>query len=1335
MQPSLIVAERFEIERRADSGGMGAIYRAIDRRTGQPVAIKMLREDTADHRARFGREASLLGRLRHPCIVSYIDHGELADGEVYIAMEWLEGLNLRQRLEKGPLDEASVFALARGAAAALAHAHAVGIVHRDLKPSNLFLVDGDPARVKLLDFGVARTLGRTAITEAGGVVGTPGYMAPEQIRDDAGLDARCDLFALGCVLFEAMVGRPAFAAGNVQALMLKLLIEELPALGSLLPELPPRFGALVDRMLAKDPARRPASAAAVVLELERAFLGAPESDVGDLRDSCEVRDSGALCDPDRRSGGDARDFRDRRDGGDARSAAGLTVDEKQLISVIFAASPSTDREPETRTELGADERGRRGRVRAIGAQFGAHVEWLPHGAMIAVLRSGPASSERTLPVARRSEPRGNAVDQVTLAARCALALQPVFPGVPLAIGTGHAELREALPMGSVVERVVDMVQRATGETIVLDDTSARLLELRFEVAEGRLLRELEGPTTARTLLGRRSPFVGRDRELGNLHALLDECLEDRRSGAALVTGPAGTGKSRLIHEFLVGVRERHPDVDVWFASGDPVTGVVPLQMIMQAMRNAAGIGERKPSASAMAKLESRITRHVPDAQRADVRALVSELLGDTPDDGKAVTSTQIDPAWRAEQVRHGFLAVLAAVCARRPLVVVLDDLHWADGASLRFLDAALGELADHPLLVLGLARPEIRHAFPSLWANRRLEELRLPNLRPRAAAELARHVLGPGPSEATLARIVGQADGNPFYLEELLRSVADGRGDALPETVLAMAIARIEVLEPEARQILRAGSVFGETFTSDAIDALLEDSAARAHATNRLTDLVNREVLLGHRLGPAESIQYRFRHAYLRDAAYSMLTEQDRVLGHRLAAEWLESHGHAEAGAIAEHYERAGDGRAAAHYLAAARRALRCSDPEAAAHLAARGIASPGASAVTVSELRRVQAQIHQWRGDFSSLGELSAVLMAEAEPGSALWCKAATHALHASVWIGPPIRVRRSVRRFFDTHPLPSALLDDGPALAAMLPAIYSTGMRVFAEPLYPHFQRYAESLAEDDAFMRAVVLRTESIRALVLADDPWEALRLGREAVPLFDRAGDTQRSVHVQGEIALYLGDIADFEGQATENRRVLTLSSHMGFGPTIGLGVWAYNVAEMGRIREARELIDLALERAAEHRFVTGEGPARAARASVLLLEGCPREAEREALRAVQLAITVPRYAALGFTALVRARLAQGRIAAALRASRAAMALVKPPRSIGPTEAGIRLVHADALHAAGDHARARAAIETARARVLARAARCKDEEGRRRYLEMSPSARATLERAAQWSTGRT
>src|SRR4051812_30629851 len=207
MKPGDLIADRFEIERLAGSGGMGAVYRSLDRRTGTLAAVKFLWPhfiDQPEHAERFSREAQVLQEIHHPGVVRYIAHGTSPGGEPWLAIEWLEGESLAERLRREGLTVAEGVALARQVANALSAAHRRGIVHRDLKPSNLFLEGGAIDRVKVLDFGIAKVRGGTPLTMTGMIVGTPFYMSPEQARGEREVDARADVFALGCVLFHCL---------------------------------------------------------------------------------------------------------------------------------------------------------------------------------------------------------------------------------------------------------------------------------------------------------------------------------------------------------------------------------------------------------------------------------------------------------------------------------------------------------------------------------------------------------------------------------------------------------------------------------------------------------------------------------------------------------------------------------------------------------------------------------------------------------------------------------------------------------------------------------------------------------------------------------------------------------------------------------------------------------------------------------------------------------------------------------------------------------------------------------------------------------------------------
>ncbi len=272
----------YRVLRRLGSGGMGEVYLARDTRLQREVALKVLPEAFADaeRRARFEREARAVAALSHPNIVT-LHAVEEAAGVAFLVLELVEGETLRERIPPTGFELEELLGVALPLADAVAAAHARGVIHRDLKPENVMITwDG---RLKVLDFGLAKlrspetgagndtgaeTLAREATaTGPGTVLGTPGHMAPEQIRGQR-TDARTDVFALGLLLFEAATGRHPFPADDPAERGLAVLRGEPLALSRLRPDLPAELGRLLDRCLEKDPARRPASADEVRAALE-----------------------------------------------------------------------------------------------------------------------------------------------------------------------------------------------------------------------------------------------------------------------------------------------------------------------------------------------------------------------------------------------------------------------------------------------------------------------------------------------------------------------------------------------------------------------------------------------------------------------------------------------------------------------------------------------------------------------------------------------------------------------------------------------------------------------------------------------------------------------------------------------------------------------------------------------------------------------------------------------------------------------------------------------------------------------------------------------------------
>jgi serine/threonine-protein kinase len=264
---------KYRLVSKLGEGGMGTVYLAEHELLGSLAAIKvLLPQHVADPNVvqRFFNEARAASAIKHMGIVDIFDVGRLNDGTSYIVMELLRGETLGQRLRRGGMTLTQVVSVIAQTASALAAAHRAHVVHRDLKPENVFLIAdrGAPAglRVKLLDFGVAKLTGDHdphLRTQIGLVLGTPDYMSPEQVRGDGNVDYRADLYALGCLMFRLLTGRPPYT-GELSDVMRAHVLEPVPWLRAIDPRLPAELDEIVRALLAKDPMGRPRSADDVV---------------------------------------------------------------------------------------------------------------------------------------------------------------------------------------------------------------------------------------------------------------------------------------------------------------------------------------------------------------------------------------------------------------------------------------------------------------------------------------------------------------------------------------------------------------------------------------------------------------------------------------------------------------------------------------------------------------------------------------------------------------------------------------------------------------------------------------------------------------------------------------------------------------------------------------------------------------------------------------------------------------------------------------------------------------------------------------------------------------
>ncbi|WP_394840844.1 protein kinase [Pendulispora brunnea] len=1284
MELKTVFAGRFIIEELAGTGGMGVVYRARDQqRDGAMVALKVL-APTAYVRhlhERFTREASVLSQLRHPGIVSYIDHGTTPQGEAFLVMEWLEGEDLDQRLARQGLTLPETVTVFRQIAEALSAAHRHGIVHRDLKPENIFLVGRHLDKVSLLDFGVARLVS-SELTAAGLAVGTPLYMAPEQARGERNVGPAADVFTLGCVMFECLTGRLPFAGDHTSLIMASILLQEAPRLRTLRPAMPEAVEDLLARMLAKDPAQRPKDASALLREL--VALG-PLSDV---------------------PAPDAPSSTQRVPATTARPLS----EEQQLVSIVVS--------------VGANARHRAMLADAIRGRFGAHVELLVDGSMIAIL----AQTERM-----------TATEQAVQAARCALLVREVEPSFRVAVTTGRGVVGAHLPSGEAIERAGTFLRTLAqlepppdSSGVWVDDVTAQLLDPRFQVgqtASGFRVIEGELPADeARPLLGKPTPCVGRDRELALLRMLLSECCEEPVARLAMLIAPPGIGKSRLRREFLRQVAAEVDGLQILVGRSDPTRAGAPYGLLWDAFRELFDIRDGEDPSTQQTKLRDRVRRFVPANEVQFVSEFLGELCGIPfpSESSPRLRDARSEPHSMFGHVSSALVSFFRAESTAHPVLLVLEDLQWGDVLTVRAVDTMLRECSDKPIMVLALARPEVDDLFPKLWSERKRQDFRLDGLTKKASTQLVARVLGEDVAPAIVARIVDQAAGNALFLEELIRFVVEGDSGAMPATVLAMLQARLKRLAPDLRRVLRAASVFGGTFWRGGVLALLGEHESGASVDDWLGSLVNQELVLrdagGRFLG---DVQYSFRHDLVREATYSMLTDADRIAGHRATAAFLESMGERDPRVLAEHFAL-GDmmTQAAGCYTKAAIDAFDQSDLQAVIPLTERAIVC-GAEGELLGTLLTVRARAHALDCDFANVHPLLVRALPLLPRGGKAWYMAAGMMLMAAGILVRPEEVSRWGEELW------AAECDAKSTVtrmeAAWLAAGYfaRAGARAQAER---HLAKMDEHVAPiTSLFGKGLWRLAHAEYAWYLRPEPWAASTAAADAEGMFEACGHHRLVAFARIYRGISLAHVGNIDAGEQKLRAALaeahrSREAWLISNATPYLAMLLLDKGDTGSIEEAERHLRAFLEQPGDRSF---HGLSNAILAEILLLHGDIGSAEKHARLGLEMITGFSIYRAHASAVLTRILLRSRRAPEACSLVDAAIASYADG-GCGFMEVGLWLAAFEA-YAAAKSAAATRALEGAVERVRLRAEHILDADLRMRFLTKNAVNRRVLEEA--------
>ncbi len=1287
MVPHSQPSDRFIIESRVGGGASGDIYRAVDQNNQQPVALKVLRRTaTPGEVARFKREIQVIADLRHPNIVDYVAHGTWGDGRLFLAMEWLDGEDLAKRQRRAPLGTRDAVEVVRRAAQALAAIHSRGIVHRDLKLSNMFLVRGRGTAVKLIDFGVVKPAGQDEFdTEAGTILGTPHYMAPEQARGEA-VDPRADVYSLGSVLFRLLTGRNVFETEHVIALLGRLVLEDPPRPSQLRFDIPDKLDNVVHRAISRNAADRYQNAGDFARALAR--VGVLNNDPPQVeRSSSQVRP--------RRPGG--REDTGSGSTGDRFTRPGLRMRRVVACMLYDLGDTSLDRSiSDSLLDLAGED---------------VRIEQLAGGKTVAVL--GVEHS------------RG---DEVMRAARAALQVVAEYPEARAVVSIGHAVMARSNLAGEALDRAARQLDSAQAGAVRLDMHAAAALERRFEVQRdsdgARLIREDPRDLGPRMVLGQITPTVGREREIAELQSLYDEALRDSFPRAALVLGPPGIGKSRVRSELTQRFELAPMPPEVLLCRGD-ATGA-SISAFGKALRAAMGVQDGGELREQVALVKRFVRSRLPRSLHF-LSAFIGELVGvPFPDQtDEPLRAARANDQLMQARIRMALEAYIRTQAGRIPQVLILEDAHLADDTTFELIDWVLA-CPDIRFCVYAFGHHELIGKRPELWSKARVLRLGLEPLTPPSAERIVTAVL-PALDAERRAVLIKRAAGNPFVLEELVRCAAEGRDD-LPLTVQALVQLRLDRLSRSVREAVRAAAVFGQTFWTGGVAALLDRDVADDLAVAEKEEVIIK-VDTSRVAGQDE---WLFRQALVRDAAHASLLEEDLRASHLAAGEWLESAGNVDLGLIAHHFELGGDrDRAASLYARATQQALaNFGQMEMALELAKRGLEC-GASGGERAQLHLTQAHVYNRMGRLTESVEAAEQATKLVPPASDMWVEA-QRVLAASL-IESGRATEGDARLNWAIGP--QFLQDLAPAARATLMAARVRGLI--------ELNRAAEGLRMAEEAVKAAReagkrggpsrLRALDARlfALMSVVRPSEAVAAGAELIEAADRAGDVHLATRgrINTASALnYLGQYA--EAQALLDRALPdTRSFRLRILEASSLHNLGMSYARQGDLDHGIELQREAARIADECGGARLGINCRIYEATMLVWRGAPgdmRHANALANHVMEATRTQLGLQVIALFCQARVQYTRRLLDDAVEAAREAYRRIDD----GPVEEWdeqIRLVLVESLIALGLDGEADQVLQAAHVVICARAAQIHKPEYRRSYTRGNDETRQLLELA--------
>ncbi len=926
-------------------GGMGAVYLAQDTKLLRNVALKVLPAEmlSEENRVqRFIHEARAASALNHPYILTIYDIGE-AEEQHYIAMEFVDGETLHNLIYSEKFGLKTLLKYLSQVAEGLSKAHSAGIVHRDLKPENIMITSDGYA--KILDFGLAKLVeGASILFEAqqhqsikGMIMGTLGYMSPEQAQGKPEIDQRSDIFSFGCILYETIAGRKPFEGNSSVDALYKIINSEPEPLNA-----SPALQQIVGQCLKKSPTDRIQTIKEVADLLKKADLQTDETAL--------FEEKTALLKSPNITKTITRSFSAQR-----RQTTILYADLSALSDVLEEFDPEV-----------ADQ--------IINVLFIRLNE---------VIENGNGKLEKRLNdtfVALWGAEKISEEDPEN-AIRTALALQKtaaefilnadfqtnrnIHHCLKIGLSTGmilvgkSSDSGDFSASGAAVNAAKRLQRNASVGEILISQETYRHVRGIFDVSEFDSPDLRNKPESAKIYsvksvkprafrLGRRgvegieTRLVGRNYELEKMLDALQTVFEDGEIQVISIIGDAGLGKSRLLFEFRDRVELMNEKVRVFNARSTETMRGLPYSLARDLFSARFEILEDDLPQIAREKLVKGFLKLTENSglttSNAEIKIhFIGHLIGFDFSDSPHIKGILDDLQQIQTCALHYAAQFFSAISLEIPTVFYLDDLHWADEKSLEFFDYLGRNCTASAILILEFARPSLFEHRPH-WGEGQPSRTRLDlaALTKRESRSLVEDILQKMPSGVPSSLrdlIVSNAEGNPFYVEELIKMLIDRQAinansdqwildesrlgeTEVPATLSGVLQARLDKLTFWEKLILQQASVIGREFWDKAV----ENFGAEIDVPTVLESLRRKELLYRHETSAFSGAnQYLFKHALLRDATYETVLLGERRVWHEKTAEWLiETDGERAdeyAATIAEHFEKAQNAQQTARWF------------------------------------------------------------------------------------------------------------------------------------------------------------------------------------------------------------------------------------------------------------------------------------------------------------------------------------------------------------------------------------------------------------------------------------